>query len=275
MKNAIKNVLCLFVLSCSVANAQDIIPKMSGNIATAGILSVSASNPLQTVNPSMSSLTESMDFTVGYTLPYHLTDLQQIVAKGAFAFPWVTLSVNVSKSGNGGSTFSRFGGALSRKFGIVGIGMEYNAVIHQLPCDERAVSSFSCVGFHVIPNDMWTLSVAVNNVEERGFDYEYYDFDIESYLFAGVKWRANKIVTLLCEAEKEWDHDGVYKASVVVNPCKVVTASVGFSTLGQSISAGVGYCGKLFNIHVGISHHEQLGVTSSASVSMSNIFKKE
>lgn len=274
MKRKILSLL-FSALFFSSSFAQEIIPKPSGSVATAGILSIGGLDFLHSVNPSMNTYAKGFNLSVGYTLPYHLDDFQQIVAKGAYAFPWVTLHVNVNKCGGSESNITIVGGGLSKSFGILGIGMEYNAIMHQLPFNETTISSFSRVGFHINPNDKWTLSVAVHNIENRQLDYEYDSFNIEPCLFAGIRWIGNDIFSLIGEVEKGWNHKPVYKASALITPCKRLSTSVGFSTLGHSLSAGVGYVGKMLLLHVGISHHEQLGVTSSASIAIHNLFNNK
>lgn len=265
--------VCLTALS-SVGNAQDLLMQSSASVGAARIMSVSAVDYLQTVNPSMNTFAKSLDIHISYTLPYHIKDLQQINAKAAYSMPWATLHTNVGKSGSNESSYTIVGGGLSRSFGFFSIGMEYNAVIHHLPYNETHVSSFSRIGFHTVPNNKWTLSVAVHNIEKRGFSYEQYDFDIEPYFFAGAKWKGNDIFTLMCEVEKGWEHDPTYKVAMAVVPCRWLTTSIGFSTLGHSLTAGIGYINKLMTIHVGINHDEKLGVTSAASLTLHNIFRQ-
>ena len=272
MKN--KRIILIIIAICLSCNikAQDIIAKSSNNIGAAGILSIDVVDVLQSINPSIYSNAKGLNVSVSYTLPYHLTDLGQAQAKAVYSFPWATVHASVNKNGCSESSFTSFGGGLSRSFGFLGIGIEYNAIIHQMPFSERCISSFSRFGFHAKPNDKWTLAVAVHNIEKRGFEYEYYDFDIESYLFASAKWKGNSYFSLLCEVEKGWNHDANYKVATTIFPCKQLNTTIGFATLGHSLSAGIGYQNKLLMLHVGISYHEQLGVTSSASVTIHNIF---
>ncbi len=266
--------LALTLLAGTTARAQEVVVAPAEAVGAAGILSLSATeHQLPSVNPALIALDNGFGAVCTYAIPYELTDLQQVMLKASYKTPIVSVAVNVSKSGSSESNFTRFGGGISRSFGAFGIGFEYYAIIHNLPYNQDFTSSFSRIGIYVKPTDQWTFSVAVQNIERRGFEYEYSTTEIEPVAYAGLKWDGNKLFSLLCEAEKRWDSDPVGKFALALRPIDSLTVTCGYTSKGNSPTVGVGYEMGHVGIHAGISYHEKLGITSAAQLSIRNLWE--
>lgn len=256
----------------STIYSQSVIVKPSQSIGAADIISVNTIEGIQSLNPSIMSEANGFNATASYTRPYNLTDLQQITGKMVYSTKYCNLTAQISKIGVSESNYTEIGGGLSRKFHNWGIGMEYHAIIHKLPFNQSYTSSFSRIGIHANPTKQWTISAMVHNIERRAIKYEYSTVELEPTAAIGIRWAATKIFAFVGEVQKGWDSDAIGKASVCIFPHPKVNASFGFSSLGSTISAGVGYTYNNIDIHIGISHHEQLGVSSAASVSIRNLW---
>ncbi len=271
-----KTSFLISVLVCStVARAQEVTITSAEAIGAAGIVSVAAGEQqLVTINPALVSLDEGFGAICSYGLPYELSDLQQVLFKASYRTPYVTVAGHVSKSGSDESNFVRFGGGLSRTFGQFGIGIEYYGITHNLPYGQSYTTSFSRIGLYVKPDTHWTFSAIVQNVEKRGFDYEYYDVDIEPKAFVAIRWDCNDLFSLLAEVEKGWDSDPEGKVALALRPVERLLVTVGYTSVGNSPTVGVGYvvAGSV-GLHAGLSYHEQLGVTSGAQVTVRNLWR--
>lgn len=254
--------------------AQEVIVKPSQVIGAANIISVTATDGIQAMNPSIMAEAEGFNATVSYTRPYNISELQQVMGKAVYETSFGNIEAQINQSGSTDSRYTEIGGGFSRKFNKWAIGMEYYAIIHKLPNNQSYTSSFSRVGLHYHPIPQWTISVFVHNVERRSLDYEYSSYALEPMASVGLRWNASRIFTFLCEAQKNWDSDAEGKVAVCIVPYKNLHATFGFSSLGSSLTAGVGYTYSNIDIHVGIAHHNQLGVTSSASIGVRNLWGK-
>lgn len=250
-----------------IARAQDIIVTPAEATAAAGMMSVGSTDGIYVINPSMMSQVSRAAVHISYVMPYGINELGQISGKGVVATKLANVGMQVSQSGNEDSHYTEIGGGLSRSFGKWGMGLEYHALIHTLTDNQRYTSSFSRIGVHFNPNERWLLSVAAQGIERREIDYGYTTVVLEPTCWAALKWKGSDLFSLMLEAEKRWDRDAVIKAAAAIYPIDGLDITVGFSSKGQSLSAGAGYAWRGIGIHVGVMHHEQLGVTSGASVS--------
>lgn len=271
-----KRILSLVLLLLpTFVGAQDIIVTPASSVGSAGILSVSHQADILSVNPALSATTKSLDAFVSYTLPYHLSEFQQVMAKAAMHTPVANISLRVAQTGGEDSRYTQIGGGLSRSFGQFGIGLEYHAIAHTLPYGMRYWSSFSRFGIYVRPVPYLTLSTALHNVERSAFNYEYSQTEIEPMAVVGVRWDARSLCSFMVEAEKRWEHEAEGKAALVIRPTRKLSAQAGFSTIGRSISMGVGYDMGIVNIGIGVSYHDKLGVTSAAQILKQNILNQQ
>lgn len=255
--------LCLAVIG---ATAQEMVVSSGESVGAAGIATVSVTNNMRSVNPSLMGEVERLAVAVSYAQPYGLSDLTQVSGKVVGATPLVNLTLQVVKSGSDDSHFTEIGGGLSRVFGKWGMGVEYYAIIHSLWNGRRYSSSFSRIGLHFKPSEKWLISVALHSVEQRDIVYETTETSIKARSWLGLKWNASSLFAVMIEAEKPWNEDMIGKLALAIYPIDKLDVTVGFSSIGQSLSAGIGYAWNGADIRVGMMHHERLGVTLGATV---------
>ncbi len=258
--------LALGTLAILTTKAQDLIVPAGQSVGVAGIVALSATDDMRSVNPSLMSDVERLAVAVSYLRPFGFNELSQKSLKAVAATPFANAMIAVAKSGSDDSYFTEIGGGLARKWGKWGMGLEYYAVIHSLWNNERYASSFSRVGMHFRPSKKWLLSLAIHSIEQREIVYETTEAKIEAKAWLGLKWMANNTFAILLETEKPWEGNAEGKMAVAIYPADKIDLSVGFSSIGQSLSAGVGYKWQGADIHVGIMHHERLGVSLGATV---------
>lgn len=269
---AITMLTMFFALSVQKTEGQSVISRPSQSVGAADILSVGLTDGIHPLNPSVMAEAEGFNATASYAMPYGIADLQQITGKAVYATPYCNIDAAVSKNGSSESSYTEFGGGVSRMFHNWGVGMEYHAIIHKLPNNQSYTSSYSRIGVHANPTSRWTVSLFAHNIERRKIEYEYTSVNLEPMAALGLRWKATNMFNFACEVEKGWDHDAVGKVAVCVIPHPSLNATFGFSTLGSSVSAGVGYTYRNITLHTAISHHDQLGITSAGSISVSNIW---
>ena len=259
-------ITCVFSAFSIASWSQDIIVVQPINIGAAGILTVNATDGIASINPAMMSAAKGFSIEVGHTIPYALKELSQTNAKVVVPTKLINIAGQVAICGDETSRYTQFGGGFSRDFNHWALGLEYYGIIHKLTDDQKFTASFSRIGLHFYPNEKWLLSVALHNIERSQFEYKYTKTDIEPAAFIGLKWKASGYFALMLEAEKRFDHDPIGKVAAAIYPTKRFDLTVGFSTRGQSLSAGIGYSIKGLALHVAIMSHEQLGMTSGASI---------
>ena len=106
----------------------------------------------------------------------------------------------------------------------------------------------------------------MHSVEQREIEYESATAKIEAKAWLGLKWSASDMFAVLLETEKPWDGDAEGKIAVAVYPVNNLDVTIGFSSIGQSLSAGMGYKWQGADIHASIMHHEMLGVSLGVTV---------
>lgn len=265
--------LC-FLFAAEAANSQEIIATTAQSVGSGGIVSVSPQAAITSLNPAFAAQTRSLDALLSHTILHELPELGISQGKAVFATSILNLGVDVVRSGGKDSHFVELGGTVARELGPIGIGFQYFAIAHTLPYGQRYWSSFSRFGIYAKAGEQWTLSAAFHNVERRGFDYGYGTHAIEPAAFVGARWDARQLCSMLIEVEKRWDHDAEGKIALVVRPIDKLCATVGFSTLGRSISIGASYLIGKINISAAVSYHDKLGVTSAAQITAENILNK-
>lgn len=262
-----KYIVSVIISLCHImCCGQDIINTHPQTIGAAGILSVTATDGVASVNPSTMANVKHFTTEFAYTIPFSLPELGQKNAKFVIPTKPFHITGQVTSSGDETSKYTQYGGGISHDFNHWAIGMEYYGITHTMSDNQKYTSSYSRIGLHFYPDEKWLLSVCVHNIERRVIDYEYSTFDIEPVALFALRWRANQLFAMLAEAEKRLEHDVVGKVGAAIYPTKRMDMTIGFSTRGQSLSAGIGLTGRVIGFHVGIMHHEQLGVTSGASI---------
>lgn len=259
--------MALAMVLSFMAEAQDIITTTGESVGKADILAVATSDPIYSVNPSLMSGVSKGAISVSCAMPYGLSELKQISGKGVVETKLANVTMQVAQSGDKDSHYTQLGGGIARSFGLWSMGFEYYALIHTLTDNQKYSTSFSRIGLHFTPNDRWLISVALHSIEQREIDYEYTTVKMEPTCWTALKWKGSDLFSLMLEVEKRWEHDAIGKAAVAIYPIDKLEVTVGFSSKGQSLSAGVGYKWKGIGLNAGLMHHDQLGVTSAASVS--------
>lgn len=266
-------ILCLSILR-TYAFSQEIHHTSPLQIQTANIYStVPIEETVDAFNPSIISDITTFGTQASCTIPYALKELRQSDAKLAVSTPVCHLQGEVMKSGNENSSFTTLGGGISRRFHKFGIGLEYRMLVHKQANAESYKSSFSRFGIHVNLSEEWTVAMAVQNIEGRQLSYKQVEVDIPSFAVVGVRWRHSMLV-IQAEVEKNWVLDPAIKVAATVISRKVVFGSIGLMVRNDSAmpSVGVGAQTKYCTINAAMSYHNQLGITSGASVSLNNLW---
>lgn len=259
-------IACISIITIR-AGAQEIVASAGESVGAAGITSVSIANKdMRSINPSLMGDVERLAVAFSYICPFGLTELTQISGKAVIATKLTNITAQISKSGNDDSHFIIIGGGLSKIYGKLGIGAEYYALIHTLWNNQHYTSSFSRFGIHFRPTKNLLLSLALHSVEQREINYETTENTIEAKAWLGLKWKASKLFSILLETEKPWNNNVEGKIALTVFPTDNLDFTLGFSSIGQSLSAGIGYTWNGANIRAGIMHHECLGTSIGTTI---------
>lgn len=262
-------IIYVLVLMSLESKAQDRILNTAQSVGAGNIKSLSvidnSSSCIDVDNPSLAGRLHGGAVNVTYILPFGMQELGQISGRMVLGTKLVNMSACVGRSGNSDSHFTTLGGGFSKKWGKWGLGFEYYALIHTMIDNRKFSTSFSRFGMFVSPVDRWLMSVAINGIEKNSMKYDDRVIEFKPIVWAGLRWHANDKFAFFTEVEKEFDAETVGKVAVAIYPVRHISATIGFETKGQTLSMGAGFNLKGFGMHVGISYHDQLGVSSGAS----------
>lgn len=270
-------IIAIAMSICTYNYAQTIDANEAASIATAGTKGLSVAGNLCGQNPSQTANTNGLEAIIGYTCPYALKELNQNYIHAAYGNSMITIEGRIQRSGNDLSSYTTFGIAAARYFGTKwALGLRYNWLIHKLPYNESYQAGYSQFGIHYKPSDEWTVASTIQNIERNTIEYKKYaTINIPTIAIFSIKWSKEDLISIYGEVEKDFDRDPIGKIALRMQTIKYITATVGVAGKPMILSAGAGFLYKKISIEVGISHHQDLGITSGATFAISNIFNKQ
>ena len=168
----------------------------------------------------------------------------------------------------GGALYSelRLGVAYGYRLGGVSIGGRLDAlqVSFQDLGSRRALAASLGGQADILPQRL-TLGVHLYNLTQARLA-EYQDERVPTVLRAGLAYRPGKQVLLLAEAEKDVEHEAGLKAGVEYQPVPAVAVRLGYASLSQQASGGVGVRAGDFQLDYAAGWHSALGLSQYFSL---------
>ena len=160
----------------------------------------------------------------------------------------------------------RLGAAYGYRLGVISIGGRLDALQTSFQdLGSRRVLLASLGGQADILPQRLTLGVHLYNLTQaRLFDYQ--DERVPTVLRAGLAYHAGQQVLLLAEAEKDVEQAAGLRAGIEYRPATAVALRLGYASLSQQASGGVGLRAGDFQLDYAAGWHSALGLSQYFSL---------
>jgi hypothetical protein len=160
----------------------------------------------------------------------------------------------------------RVGAAYGYRLGVVSVGGRLDALQVSLQdLGSRRTLAASLGGqAEVLPGRL-TFGVYLYNITQAKLA-DYQDERVPTVLRAGLAYHPSKQVLLLAEAEKDIERAAGFKAGIEYLPAAAVAVRLGYASLSQQSTAGVGVHAGSFQFDYAAGWHSALGLSQYLSV---------
>lgn len=270
-------IFIFFVVFIASAQAQEMVGRTSRQLGAGNIVSLPAVGDVVAFNPAVNIDENGLSASVGYVLPYQLSSFKQQLVRVLWTSRLGSFSADGGLNGDANSNLSRVGVGYARQFGPNWrAGLRYYYLSHHFGTRENFSSSFSLAGlsYRSADGDI-VFSVSIQNIEQQKISYYDRDGQIPSVAITGLQWQPSKGLFLLMEVEKDFDFEPVFKGAIIYHYDALMEISFGAASPELELSAGIGVLYRGVRLHVGVSHHRELGFSSGASLSVVGLFSKQ
>ena len=112
----------------------------------------------------------------------------------------------------------------------------------------------------------WQLGIVVLNPEGATIKYPDFRIILPSTMAIGAKWQPGELFHLMFELDKNLKEELTYRSAIQMQVHKMCYLRGGIYGEPISLSFGTGLFFGSFNIDVGFSHHEVLGLSSAGAL---------
>lgn len=161
---------------------------------------------------------------------------------------------------------TRLGAAYGYQLGVVSIGGRLDALqVSFQDLGSRRVLAASLGGQADILPQRLALGVYLYNITQAKLA-DYQDERVPTLLRAGLAYRPGKQVLLLAEAEKDVEREAGVKAGIEYRPTPAVAVRLGYASLSQQTTGGVGLRAGEFQLDYAAGWHAALGLSQYFSL---------
>jgi len=227
-------------------------------------------------NPAGLTAVSSPGLAFTYIAPYNIHKLSNRSVNGVLPTRYGSFSFLFTQAGCSLSLLNRYGLAYAREFGDhVSASLMFNGITHKLNGTDTYGGFFSVIGIQIFPSGKVNIGFYVQNIEQSKISYPDSKVVIPVLYAAGVSWQPIKGLSLKAEMEKDQQFSPQYKFGMKYSPLEILTLRGGIKGSPVEISFGTGITWRFTTIDIGIAYHQQLGVTSGASLSFLLLKKKK
>ena len=219
-------------------------------------------------NVSCLSTQKSWSVNASYQLRFNMEELSTRVASLVAPTKYGTFAALLFQSGYSKSNYSRYALSYSRLFGDkISAGFQFNYLTHQLENSALVGNLYSSLGITVQTTESIDIGVFIQNAEQAKLNYYETEYIIPSFFNIALRWSTVSHFLIIGEFEKETEHDPVYKTAVQFSFKDKLMVRGGVKGKPVEFTFGAGCQLSRIAIDVGFSHHQELGLTSSAGIS--------
>ncbi len=221
-------------------------------------------------NPAGLTGVKSPGIAVSYVSPYNIRKLSSRSVTGTMPSQYGHFSLLFTQSGYSLSLLNRYGFSYARQFGKhVSAALMFNALTHKLNGTEIYSGFFSVIGVQLFPSNTVDVGIYIQNIEQSKISYPDQSVPIPVLYVAGINWHPLTDLALMAEIEKDQEFAPQYKFGMQYIPVDILILRGGVKGSPVDLSFGIGLNLSFIVIDIGISYHQQLGVTSAASLTLS------
>ncbi len=163
----------------------------------------------------------------------------------------------------------------ARTFGKhVAAAFQFNGLTHKIDGAETYSGFFSTIGVQFFPSEKVELGFYIQNPEQSKISYPNQKELIPALYVAGINWHPLNYLSLMVEMEKDQQFDPQYKFGIEIQPVDILILRGGVKGSPVELSFGAGTEWGFITIDIGMSYHQQLGVTSGVSLTISLVKNK-
>jgi len=250
--------------------AQDFNYSGVSSLSTGGIKSIERNIYSSMSNPAGLTEVASPGIAFSYISPYTIHKLSNRSVTAVMPSRYGSFALLFTQAGYSLSLLNRYGIAYARKFGKhVSASLMFNGITHKLNGSDTYGGFFSVAGIQIFPSKTVSIGLFIQNIEQSKIAYSGRKELIPVLYAAGVRWQPLENLSLMAEMEKDQQFSAMYKFGIEYSPLEMLTLRGGVKGSPVEISFGTGLKWKFTVIDIGISYHQQLGVTSGASLCFS------
>jgi len=221
-------------------------------------------------NPAGLTKVTTAGIAFSYIVPYNIHKLSNRSITATAPTKYGSFSLLFTQAGYSLSLMNRYGFSYSRQFGKhISAALMFNGVTHMVNGTDRYSGFFSVIGMQLFPSDHVDIGFYIQNVEQSKISYPDRKVLIPVLYVTGISWHPADYISLMAEIEKDQELKAQYKFGIQYIPVDILILRGGIKGSPVDISFGTGIKWKFIVLDIGISYHQQLGVTSGASLTLS------
>ncbi len=225
-------------------------------------------------NPAGVTELETAGFAISYISPYSVKELSNRSITGTAPTSLGHFSLLFTQSGYSLSLLNRYGFSYARTFGKhVAAALQFNGLTHKIDGTEFYGGFFTTIGVQFFPSEKVDLGFCIQNPEQSKISYPDQKVLIPVLYVAGLNWHPLNYLSLMVEMEKNQQINPQYKFGIELQPVDLLTLRGGVKGSPVELSFGAGTKWRIIVIDIGMSYHQQLGVTSGVSLTISLLKK--
>ncbi len=257
-----------------IVTAQDFNYSGAASLSLGQIRSVERNIFSTMSNPAGVTSVKTAGFAISYISPYTIQKLSNRSITGTAPTHLGHFSLLFTQSGYSLSLLNRYGFSYARTFGKhVSAALQFNGLTHKINRSDTYGGFFTTIGIQFFPSEKVELGFYIQNPEQSKISYPEQKILIPVLYVAGLKWHPLNYLALMVEMEKDQQFDPQYKFGIELQPVDVLTLRGAVKGSPVELSFGAGTKWRFMIIDIGISYHQQLGVTSGASLTISLLKK--
>jgi hypothetical protein len=220
-------------------------------------------------NPAGVTKLKTAGFAISYISPYTIKELSNRSVTATAPTKVGYFSLLFTQSGYSLSLLNRYGFSYARTFGkVVAASLQFNGLTHKIEGADTYGGFFTTIGLQFFPSEKVDLGFYIQNPEQSKISYPDQKELIPVLYVAGLNWHPLNYLSLMVEMEKDQQFDPQYRFGIELKPVDVLTLRGGVKGSPVELSFGAGTKWRFIVVDVGMSYHQQLGVTSGISLTI-------
>ena len=221
-------------------------------------------------NPAGVTKLKIPGFAISYISPYAIKELSNRSVTATTPTKVGHFSLLFTQAGYSLSLLNRYGFSYARTFGkVVAASLQFNGLTHKIEGADTYGGFFTTIGLQFFPSEKVDLGFYIQNPEQSKISYPDQKELIPVLYVAGLNWHPLNYLSLMVEMEKDQQFDPQYKFGIELQPVDILTLRGGVKGSPVELSFGAGTRWRFIVVGVGMSYHQQLGVTSGVSMTIS------